>query len=434
MTNLTPNLGLPVIAAAQAQKHVTHNEALRLLDTLVQLAVLDRDLSSPPGTPSDGECWIVGPSPAGAWAGHAGNIAAWQDGAWQFLSPQVGWLAFVADEGLLVVWNGSAWGGVTTSIGTLQNLALLGVGTTADATNPFSAKLNNALWVAKTVGEGGDGDLRYKMSKESAADTLSLLMQTNFSGRAEIGLIGNDDLSIKVSDDGSTWTEGLVIDRATGGVRFLANEASVASAATCDIGAAAGLKIEITGTTAITSFGSVANAVRLVRFAGALTLTHNATSLILPGAADIVTAAGDTLIAASDASGNWRVWGYQRASGNSIIGGLAGQEFSLTDDSAGTFTPQLPTIGAAVIDIHPLLPPTATRPWGSFHYRSNVAQAPRLWFQDETNVEGSATSLSGTTGTDGKFTIGNPGTGTIYFENRLGATFAFVATVRNRRP
>ncbi len=98
----------------------------------------------------------------------------------------------------------------------LQNLALLGVGTTADATNPFSAKLNNALWAAKTVAEGGDGHLRYKLSKESAAKTLSLLMQTNFSGRAEVGLTGDDDFHFKVSPDGSAWTDAIVIDRSTG--------------------------------------------------------------------------------------------------------------------------------------------------------------------------------------------------------------------------
>jgi hypothetical protein len=93
---------------------------------------------------------------------------------------------------------------------------LLGLGTTADATNPFSAKLNNALWVAKTVGEGGDGHLRYKMSKESAAKTLSLLFQDNFSGRSEIGLTGDDDFHVKVSADGSSWLDAITIDRTTG--------------------------------------------------------------------------------------------------------------------------------------------------------------------------------------------------------------------------
>lgn len=51
----SPHLALPYLEAAQAQKHVTHNEALRALDAVVMLAVLDRDLASPPGSPSDGD-------------------------------------------------------------------------------------------------------------------------------------------------------------------------------------------------------------------------------------------------------------------------------------------------------------------------------------------------------------------------------------------
>lgn len=90
----------------------------------------------------------------------------------------------------------------------------------ADVTNPLSAKLNNALWVAQTVVEGGSGDLRYVLSKEGAGNTLSLLLQDNFSGRAEIGLCGDDDFHFKVSADGSTWMEALVIDKSTGGANF----------------------------------------------------------------------------------------------------------------------------------------------------------------------------------------------------------------------
>jgi hypothetical protein len=90
----------------------------------------------------------------------------------------------------------------------------------------------------------------------------------------------------------------------------IAPEVSVASAATCDIGAAASNRIAITGTTTITSFGAVANRMKFIRFTAATVLTHNATSLILPGAGNITTAAGDTCIALSDGSGNWRVYGY----------------------------------------------------------------------------------------------------------------------------
>lgn len=88
----------------------------------------------------------------------------------------------------------------------------------------------------------------------------------------------------------------------------------IASAATTDIGASAGRFVHITGTTTITSFGTkAAGVVREVVFDGALTLTHNSTSLILPGAANIVTAAGDTAILVSEGGGNWRCVNYQRA-------------------------------------------------------------------------------------------------------------------------
>src|SRR5262249_60322874 len=130
---------------------------------------------------------------------------------------------------------------------------------------------------------------------------------------------GDVDFHIKVSPDGYAWSEALTISRTNGGIRFLAAETDVASAATCDIGAAASLEVQITGTTTITSFGTVAHAVRFLRFAGALTLTHNGTSLILPGAANITTAAGDTCIALSDASGNGRVVASVAARGDAAV-------------------------------------------------------------------------------------------------------------------
>jgi hypothetical protein len=95
---------------------------------------------------------------------------------------------------------------------------------------------------------------------------------------------------------------------------------TLASASTVDIGASAGLIVEITGTTTITSFGTVASQWRFVRFSGALTLTHNGTSLILPGSANILTTAGDTALFVSNSSGNWRCISYQRANGGPVKG------------------------------------------------------------------------------------------------------------------
>jgi hypothetical protein len=115
----------------------------------------------------------------------------------------------------------------------------------------------------------------------------------------------------------------------------------VVAAATTDIGAATGSYIHITGTTTITSFGTAtAGVTRRVRFAGALTLTHNATSLILPGGANITTAANDTITAVSEGSGNWRVVEYQRASGLALVGaGLTlGTRVATTSGTSIDFT------------------------------------------------------------------------------------------------
>ncbi|MFN3858430.1 MAG: pyocin knob domain-containing protein [Caulobacter sp.] len=112
-------------------------------------------------------------------------------------------------------------------------------------------------------------------------------------------------------------------------------EVSVASAATVDLGAQASSLINITGTTTITSLGASAAAARplyRLRFAGALTLTHNAVSLILPGGANIVTATGDSAVALYLGGGNWRVLSFHRADGKAPASALA----SATEAKAGT--------------------------------------------------------------------------------------------------
>jgi hypothetical protein len=214
MADATTHLLLPYILAAQAQKHVTHNEALRILDGLVQLSVHDRDLTAPPGSPADGDRYIVASGGAGDWADWDMNVALWADGAWLRLPPRTGWRAWIEDEGVLLVYDGSDWIGTTPA--SLQNLALLGVGTTADPANPFSAKLNAALWTAKTVVEGGTGDLFYTMNKEAAGDDLGLTLQSGFVTKALLGLFGSDKFRLAISPDGSTFFDGLIVDNTSG--------------------------------------------------------------------------------------------------------------------------------------------------------------------------------------------------------------------------
>ena len=109
MSDISPHLLLPYILAAQAQKHVTHNDAIRLLDAVVQLSVLDRDLTAPPALPADGDRYIVASAATGLWAGWDLNVATWVDGVWMRLMPRTGWLAWIADEAGVTVWTGTIW-------------------------------------------------------------------------------------------------------------------------------------------------------------------------------------------------------------------------------------------------------------------------------------------------------------------------------------
>jgi hypothetical protein len=109
MSDATTHLLLPYLMAAQAQKHVTLNEALRLLDAMVQLAVHDRTRTAPPVTPAEGDRHIVPSGATGLWAGWDGNIAAFIDGVWMRLLPRPGWCAWVEDEAMLVIRTGTDW-------------------------------------------------------------------------------------------------------------------------------------------------------------------------------------------------------------------------------------------------------------------------------------------------------------------------------------
>ena len=214
----TPNLSLPYIMAAQSQKHVTHNEAIRALDAIVQLSVLDRSLSTPPPAPAEGARYIIAAGPTGAWSEHAGKVAAYQDGAWMFYAPQEGWIAWVADENIAVVWSGLAWIALTTGEGGGGEggggFDTLGINALADASNRLSVAADATL-----LSHDGD-DHRLKINKASVSDTASIVYQTGFSGRAELGLAGDDDFHFKVSGDGATWKEAIVINRASGAVSF----------------------------------------------------------------------------------------------------------------------------------------------------------------------------------------------------------------------
>lgn len=220
----TANLSLPLMEAAQSQKHVTHNEALLILDAVVQLSVIDDDLTAPPGGAADGDRYIVGSGATGAWDDKDLNIAVRLDGAWTFLVPKDGWMCWVEDSGSLFIWVTSAWVDFGAASGLVGGSSLedgsileLGINTAPDTTNRLAVKSDAVLFSHDNV-TPGTGDMRITVNKSAAGKDAAFTFQDGFSTRALFGLLGNDDFSVSVSPDGSTFYSAMAIDKDTGNV------------------------------------------------------------------------------------------------------------------------------------------------------------------------------------------------------------------------
>ncbi len=183
----TPRLALPYILAQQAQKEVTHAVALNRLDALVQPVAQQIGLNTPPGSPADGQCWIVGTTPTGAWAGQANRLAQRIGGAWVFHAPFVGLMVFDASTLAQPVWTGSAW--------TLLAPRILEASVTYD---PPSLAAGEGVTTTVTVAGAALGDFaRASFSLDlqditltawvSAADTVSVRFQNGTANAIELG-------------------------------------------------------------------------------------------------------------------------------------------------------------------------------------------------------------------------------------------------------
>jgi hypothetical protein len=117
-TTATPRIGAPYLVEGQGSPEVTVNAGLFRLDMVVQAAVIDRDLTAPPGAPDEGHAYLVAAGATGAWSGHDDQISEWDGSAWQFVEPWLGFLIYVADEGALIVNGPGGWEGIAGAIAT----------------------------------------------------------------------------------------------------------------------------------------------------------------------------------------------------------------------------------------------------------------------------------------------------------------------------
>lgn len=216
----TPRFAFPYILASQAQKEVTHNEALIRLDALMQGSVRSRSLATPPGSPANGERWIVPSGATGAWAGQAGRIAHWNVNAWAFYVPATGWRYHVEDERLTVVWADGEWrdrivgtpnGGAIRLVALEQELTLTGA--FVDTTTAVIADRMIVLAVASRTTLAITGATSYGVgvagNTSQFGGSLGIALGSN-----NIGVIGPTAFyattPIRVTAAGGNFTAGRV--------------------------------------------------------------------------------------------------------------------------------------------------------------------------------------------------------------------------------
>ncbi|MCK0196339.1 DUF2793 domain-containing protein [Ancylobacter sp. 6x-1] len=219
MADTTPNLALPLLAAAQAQKHVTHNEALVALDALTQLAVLDRDRTDAPTSPAAGDRHLVADGAGGTFAGKDGRVALYDGDAWSFLTPRAGWSAYVVGEGTRLVHDGNGWTDALAagSFGSAVALrireaevALSGAAVTTALVIPARSIV---LSVASRVASAVTGATSYAVGTSGEVDLFGGTLGIA-AGSSNIGVVGPRalyaDTPVVVTAAGGPFTSGML--------------------------------------------------------------------------------------------------------------------------------------------------------------------------------------------------------------------------------
>ncbi|MDH4581366.1 DUF2793 domain-containing protein [Pseudomonas sp. BN415] len=205
---MTTKLALTDLANGQAN-YLNANASFAQLNQLVQAAVLDKDLATPPGSPADEALYIVAASPTGAWSGHAKDLAYWLSsvGTWTFVTPREGMLVHVNDEDAFYKYDGSAWaiftgGGMANPMTTAGDVIVGGSSGTpqrlAKGTDGQVLKVVSGAiaWAAES---GGGGGMTNPMTTEGD------LIVGGASGTPTRLAKGADNQILKVVSGALTW-------------------------------------------------------------------------------------------------------------------------------------------------------------------------------------------------------------------------------------
>jgi hypothetical protein len=266
-------LGITELGSTQNDRSVTVNEAIARLEAgATMFAAIQVSLDTPPGSPAEGDLYVIGAAPTGAWASNAKKVTVYYNAAWLFIPLFEGQMAYDQTANALYKYDGSAWGLIPGGLASTTEVL-----TGTDAAKAVTPDALAALW-------------------EAGADNAG-------DGTITIGEGGYFNL--------------------------------------------------ITSVVAITAFTITtdkAGRTFRCRFDTARTLTHNGTSLILPGAANITTAAGDIAQFRSLGSGNVVCEWFQRGDGKLLVpaGSVSAPGLAVGQADTGLHRPSSTQLNATV--------------------------------------------------------------------------------------
>lgn len=220
----TPHLSLPLLAAAQAQKHVTMNEALHRLDALAAPVAQSADLVAPPEAAGAGDVYLVPQGAIGPWSGRGGEIAFFVNDGWDFAVPKTGWRVWVIDRKTPAIWDGEAWrfsaigvvdSGAFTSSGVLVGDETLGPGGahSTSLTIPDRAVVLGVT-ARVTADISGAGLTGWRLGVDGSADrygsSIGLVSDSTVNGVTGAPVAYYGQTPLRIEPEGGDFTSGSV--------------------------------------------------------------------------------------------------------------------------------------------------------------------------------------------------------------------------------
>jgi len=214
MTQTSLRHDLPYIMPGQSLKHISYNSAIERLDILQSLVLEALNVELPPIEPIIGNCYDIGENPQGIFSEISHKIAVYLDSGWHIFDKVEGMTAFDKLTQNFLCFDGNNWKPIN-SVGDLNRMQMLGVNIDADSSNKFAVKSDQVLLTSEMSLDNGTGDLRVTLNKSGQSQTASLIFKDQYEARAETGLTGGDNYTIKVGENGDGLETAFEIDMNT---------------------------------------------------------------------------------------------------------------------------------------------------------------------------------------------------------------------------